>query len=55
MNPEEFESYFLVHKSGIPPHDGLGAGLERLTMKILGHSNVRNACLFPRDMNRVTP
>ncbi len=55
MNPEEFESYLMVHKSGIPPHGGLGIGLERLTMKFLGLSNVRNACLFPRDMNRVTP
>lgn len=55
MNPEEFESYLMVHKYGVPPHGGLGAGLERLTMKFLGLGNVRNACLFPRDMNRVTP
>ncbi len=55
MNPEDFESYLMVHKYGIPPHGGLGAGLERLTMKFLGLGNVRNACLFPRDMNRVTP
>lgn len=55
MNPEEFESYLMIHKYGIPPHGGLGAGLERLTMKLLGQSNVRNASTFPRDMNRVTP
>lgn len=55
MNPEEFESYLMIHKYGIPPHGGLGAGLERLTMKLLGLSNVRSASLFPRDMNRVTP
>ena len=55
MNPDEFESYLMIHKYGIPPHGGLGAGLERLTMKFLGQSNVRNACLFPRDINRVTP
>ncbi len=55
MNPEEFEFYLMLHKYGIPPHGGLGAGLERLTMKLLGLANVRNACLFPRDMNRVTP
>lgn len=55
MNPDEFESYLMLHKYGIPPHGGLGAGLERLTMKLLGLSNVRNACLFPRDTVRVTP
>lgn len=55
MNPEEFESYLMIHKYGIPPHGGLGAGLERLTMKLLGLNNVRSGCLFPRDMNRVTP
>ena len=55
MNPDDFESYLMLHKYGIPPHGGLGIGLERLTMKLLGFSNVRNACLFPRDTVRVTP
>lgn len=55
MNPDDFEAYLMIHKYGIPPHGGLGAGLERLTMKLLGLGNVRNACLFPRDINRVTP
>lgn len=55
MNPDDFESYLMIHKYGIPPHGGLGAGLERLTMKLLGLGNIRNACLFPRDINRVTP
>lgn len=55
INPEEFESYLMIHKYGIPPHGGLGIGLERLTMKLLGLTNVRNASLFPRDMTRVTP
>ena len=34
---------------------GLGIGLERLTMQILGEENVRETCLFPRDMNRLEP
>lgn len=55
MNPGEFESYLMIHKYGIPPHGGLGIGLERLTMKLLGLTNVRNTSLFPRDMTRVTP
>lgn len=55
MNPDDFEAYLMIHKHGIPPHGGLGAGLERLTMKLLGLPNIRYASLFPRDINRVTP
>ncbi len=55
MNPDEFESYLMVHKYGVPPHGGLGLGLERITMHLLGFKNVRNASMFPRDINRVTP
>lgn len=55
MSPEDFESYLMIHKHGIPPHGGLGAGLERLTMKLLGFNNIRYASMFPRDINRVTP
>lgn len=33
MDPEEFESYLMIHKHGMPPHGGLGIGLERLTME----------------------
>lgn len=55
MNPEEFETYLMLHKYGAPPHGGLGLGLERLTMHLLGFKNVRNAAMFPRDINRVTP
>ncbi len=55
MNPEEFETYLMLHKYGAPPHGGLGLGLERLTMHLLGFKNVRYASMFPRDINRVTP
>jgi len=55
MHPEEFESYLMIHKYGIPPHGGLGIGLERLTMKLCGLENVRYAALFPRDLNRLEP
>ena len=36
-------------------HGGLGIGMERLTMQLLGEENVREACLFPRDLNRLEP
>lgn len=55
MNIELFESYLMMHKYGMPPHGGLGLGLERFTSKLLNQDNVRMSTLFPRDINRVTP
>jgi nondiscriminating aspartyl-tRNA synthetase len=55
MNTETFESYLMIHKYGMPPHGGLGMGLERLTMCLLNRSNVRETSLFPRDQNRLVP
>ena len=54
MNAELFESFTMLHKYGMPPH-GLGIGLERLTMQLLGLNNIREASMFPRDMNRLEP
>ena len=55
METEGLESYLLIHKHGIPPHGGLGMGLERMLKQILGEPNIRQACLFPRDTVRLTP
>ena len=55
MDPADFESYLMIHKCGMPPHGGLGIGLERLTMKLCGLDNVRYASLFPRDRSRLEP
>lgn len=55
MDVADFESYLMAHKNGLPPHGGLGIGLERLTMKLIGESNIREATLFPRDINRLIP
>lgn len=44
-----------VYKHGMPAHGGWGWGLERTVEKILGLNNVKEATLFPRDMNRLTP
>ncbi|MDD4699813.1 MAG: aspartate--tRNA(Asn) ligase [Oscillospiraceae bacterium] len=55
MNPEEFESYLQIHKYGMPPHGGLGIGLERIVMKLLDLPNIRQASLFPRDINHLEP
>ena len=55
MTEEGLEQYLDAFRFGMPPHGGLGIGLERLTMQLLGEDNVREACLFPRDMSRLEP
>lgn len=55
LNPEDFDFYLDTFKYGMPPHGGFAIGLERLTMKILKLSNIREATLVPRDMKRLTP
>lgn len=55
MDPEQFESYLMIHRGGMPPHGGLGMGLERFTARLLEQDNVRRACLFPRDIHWIAP
>ncbi len=55
METEGMEQYLAVFKHGMPPHGGLGIGLERLTMKLVGEDNVRETTLFPRDLSRLEP
>lgn len=53
LDPEKFSYYLQAFKYGMPPEGGLGMGLERLTAKLLGLDNVKEATLFPRDLNRI--
>jgi len=53
MDPKNFEMYLQAFKYGMPPEGGFSFGLERVTMHVLGLANVREASLFPRDMERV--
>lgn len=55
METEGMEHYLSAFKHGMPPHGGLGIGLERLTMHLIGEENVREATLFPRDLSRLEP
>lgn len=55
INPEDFAFYLDTFKYGMPPHGGFAIGLERITMKLLNLDNIREASLFPRDMNRIIP
>ena len=50
-----FKYYLMAFKYGLPPHGGFGMGLERLVQKIIGLNNVKEASLFPRDINRLAP
>ncbi|MCC8168246.1 MAG: aspartate--tRNA(Asn) ligase [Clostridiales bacterium] len=55
MEQEGMEHYLNTFKYGMPPHGGLGIGLERMTMQLIGEENVRQATLFPRDLSRLEP
>lgn len=50
-----FKPYLSAFKYGLPPHGGFGMGLERFTQKLVGLNNVKEATLFPRDINRLAP
>jgi nondiscriminating aspartyl-tRNA synthetase len=55
LNPEDFRHYLEMFKYGMPPHGGWGLGSERICQKILGLKSIKEAILFPRDVNRLTP
>ena len=55
LNPKNFKSYIDSFRFGAPPHAGWSIGLERLTQLIVGEKNIREACLFPRDRDRLVP
>jgi nondiscriminating aspartyl-tRNA synthetase len=53
MNPEAIAMFLEAFRYGVPPEGGFAFGAERMTMQILGLKNIREATLFPRDMNRI--
>ncbi len=55
LSAEGMADYLTIFKYGCPPHGGFAIGLERLTQKILGLANVKEASLFPRDRRRIRP
>jgi nondiscriminating aspartyl-tRNA synthetase len=55
LEPAKFDFYLEAFRCGMPPHGGLGAGLERLTARLLNLGNIREATLFPRDRKRLVP
>ncbi len=53
MDPKKIEMFLEAFRYGAPPEGGFAFGAERMTMQILGLKNVREAAMFPRDMNRI--
>lgn len=53
MDPAKVKMFLEAFKYGVPPEGGFAFGAERITMQLLGLKNVREACMFPRDMNRI--
>jgi nondiscriminating aspartyl-tRNA synthetase len=53
MDPSKIKMFLEAFKYGVPPEGGFAFGAERITMQLLGLKNIREACIFPRDMNRI--
>jgi nondiscriminating aspartyl-tRNA synthetase len=55
LDPQQFEYYTKMFRYGMPPHAGWGLGAERLLTTMLELENIREAVLFPRDRQRLSP
>ncbi|MBI2627657.1 aspartate--tRNA(Asn) ligase [Candidatus Nomurabacteria bacterium] len=53
MDPKKIKMFLEAFKYGVPPEGGFAFGAERMTMQLLGLKNIREACMFPRDMERI--
>jgi len=53
LKVKDFKYYLQAFKYGMPPEGGFALGAERITKQILELKNVREASLFPRDMERI--
>ena len=54
-NAPGFTAYVSAFKHGLPAHGGFGLGIDRLVEKVINLANVKEAILFPRDINRLNP
>ncbi|OGI66606.1 aspartate--tRNA(Asn) ligase [Candidatus Nomurabacteria bacterium RIFCSPHIGHO2_01_FULL_39_10] len=53
MDPKKIKMFLEAFKYGVPPEGGFAFGAERITMQLLGLKNIREASMFPRDMERI--
>ena len=52
---DSIQDYLNFFRYGCPPHGGMGVGLTRLLMVLLGRSTVREVTYLYRGPNRLTP
>lgn len=55
VDDPNYQFYLQAFRHGLPPHGGCGFGIDRLVEKTLGLANIKEAILFPRDINRLAP
>jgi aspartyl-tRNA synthetase len=55
LDPHKFEFYIDAFRYGMPPHGGIGFGVERMVEKILDLPDIKEAILFPRTPERLVP
>lgn len=55
LNPASFESHINVFGFGMPPHAGFGLGIARWITFICGLDDIREAVMYPRTPDRLTP
>lgn len=55
INNPGYRYFLMAMRHGLPPHGGFGFGVDRFVQLIVGLKNVKEATLFPRDMNRLAP
>lgn len=55
VNHPGYKYYLQAFQFGLPQHGGCGYGIDRLVEKTIGLGNVKEATLFPRDINRLAP
>lgn len=53
MDPEKIKMFLDAFKYGVAPEGGFAFGAERITMQFLELKNIREASMFPRDMERI--
>jgi aspartyl-tRNA synthetase len=55
LNPISFSSHLIAYDYGMPPHAGFGLGIDRWLTVLCGLDDIREAVMYPRTPDRLTP
>ncbi|MEM5871384.1 MAG: aspartate--tRNA(Asn) ligase [Candidatus Aenigmatarchaeota archaeon] len=55
LDPKNFTFYLDAFRYGMPPHGGIGFGVDRFVKQILNLPDVQEAILFPRTPEKLVP